>query len=303
MDMFNWPRQSRADIQEFFCTGGVWQTWTKPRGVDMVMMFCVGAGGGGGAGLSANSGNPRGGGGGGSGSSIVRALFPIMLLPDVLYIQVGTGGAGGASSGSAGAVGGVTYVSAAPNVAPAFLFAVAPNGTAPGGAAGTAAGSNAGGSGPGSASAAQMLLVSAGLFVAIAGSAGGASGAISGANGAVGGAISAFAINQVCAGSGGGTVGTNDANFAGGNLNASTSLIPSTISGGAAGGGKGPSGWTSKKPWFSTGGLGGGTNGASGVGGAGGDGAIGSGGGGGGGGVTGGAGGSGGPGYVLIVSW
>src|SRR5574343_336906 len=85
-----------ADVK-WFTPGGAatttWQVWSKPRGVQMVMILAVGAGGGGGNGFSAAAGSARGGGGGGGSGAISRVIIPAILLPDVLYVSPGVGGA------------------------------------------------------------------------------------------------------------------------------------------------------------------------------------------------------------------
>ena len=114
-----------------------------------------------------------------------------------------------------------------------------------------------------------------------------------------------FGLNglPITGGAAGGSVSATNVDVAGGNV-IGAGRIP-TLTGGAAGGGAGKSGYvvTEQTVFSALGDSGGGTNGLAGVGGAGGDGAIGSGGGGGGGGVTGGAGGNGGPGMILILWW
>jgi hypothetical protein len=306
--MIDWPQPSKGDVQEFFCTGGVWQTWTKPKGVDMVMIFCVGSGASGGGGLTGAAGSARGGGGGGGGGGAARLLVPAILIPDALYIQVGVGGAS-VGAGTLGNPGKSSFVAFAPlsafNAVNQLLDS--DNAAALGGAAGTSAGSNAGGAGATVALQGGAVLLVLGLFQAIAGGAGSASGAIAGANGAVGVQIQwQTTTNSLSLGGvGGGTVGTNNTDFAGGQfLSNGTPIIFPTIAGGLAGGGAGQPGQLFPKPFRVCGGTGGGTFGTGVVvGGRGGEGAIGCGGGGGGGGVTGGAGGRGGDGYVLIVSW
>jgi hypothetical protein len=110
LDVFHIP--SNSDNSKIFYAQGstAWQTWQKPRGAKFIQVFCLGAGGGGGGGRSSAAGG-AGGAGGGSGG-IVRALIPAFLLPDTLYIQVGTGGTAGQSgaTGAGGAVGGISYI-------------------------------------------------------------------------------------------------------------------------------------------------------------------------------------------------
>jgi len=309
--MINWPAAARGDFQEFLpiaAVGGASDarlTWLKPQGVQMVYILCIGAGGSGGGGLTGAAGTARGGGGGGGSGAVSRLLIPAMLLPDVLSVIPGTGGAS-AAAGGAGNTGIASYVILASGTnAPGYIISAAGG---LGGIAGTAAGSNAGGAAAAILSLATAAIGNLGLLVSIAGSAGSASGAIAGAVGAAGVALlwNNGTGPPICGGAGGGTVGTNNANFAGGDITAS-GIGPlggyPTIPGGLAAGGAGNPGMLLTKPWRSGGGSGGGTNGAAGVGGRGGNGNIGSGGGGGGGGVTGGASGRGGNGYVAFWSW
>jgi hypothetical protein len=306
--MINWPQPSKGNVQEFFCTGGVWQTWTKPRGVDMVMILCVGSGASGGGGLTNSAGTARGGGGGGGGGGFSRLLIPALLVPDVLFVQPGVGGAS-VGAGTLGNSGNSSIIAVSPQGAfsASNYLLVSNNSVAVGGAAGTAAGSNAGGNGATVFVSSVGVFANVGMFQAVAGGAGSASGAISGANGAIGVQIQwqASGNSVSLGGCGGGTVGSNNTDFAGGQfLGNGTPIIFPTIAGGAAGGGAGQPGQLFQKPFRVSGGTGGGTFGTGVVvGGRGGDGVIGCGGGGGGGGVTGGAGGRGGDGYVLIVSW
>ena len=301
--MIPWPIPSKGNVQEFFCTGAVWHTWTKPKGADMAFILCIGGGASGGGGLTAAAGSARGGGGGGGASGITRIFLPVLFLPDILYVQVGSGGAS-VGAGTLGNPGAISYVSLIQSTNSSATIITSGNAAAAGGAAGTSAGSNAGGNGGTAFSNANAYHVMFGIFTAIAGQNGSASGAISGANGAAGVAITwANASTCLCGGSGGGTVGTNNTDFAGGAINGIANLFP-TINGGVAAQGAGNNGSEFEKPLRCGGGSGGGTGGAAGlVGGRGGDGALGCGGGGGGGGTTGGSSGRGGDGYVAIISW
>src|SRR5207248_10669435 len=94
MDFPLWPRSSKGDFQEFLGVGTTtWQTWTKPRGVDMALIFCIGAGASGGGGLTGGPGTSRGGGGGGGGGGVTRLLVRAFWWPERLYIHVGLVGA------------------------------------------------------------------------------------------------------------------------------------------------------------------------------------------------------------------
>jgi hypothetical protein len=111
-------------------------------------------------------------------------------------------------------------------------------------------------------------------------------------------------ISQITSGGGAGAIPSGGTlSYSGASIN-STSLSP-LILGGSSNGGNGDNGYISWKPFFSTGGAGGGSS-ISGVGGDGGNGEIGSGGGSGGTtafGSSGGKGGNGGDGLVIIVSF
>lgn len=307
-DIFSIPNSETVDIQIFgaggFTTSPKWQNWVRPRGKTMAYISCIGAGGGGGAGLTGAAGSARGGGGGGASSCMSSLLIPLIFLPNQLYLHIYSGGLGGASSGNAGAVGNHSYISINQSeTSPSVLLCSGVIGASNGaGTAGTAAGSNTGGT-AGSAPT-QQILAKFGIQGSFAGMSGGNSGAIAGASGAAGVTVNLWGGNvPLAGGSGGGTVGTNNTDFAGGTITVGPSGFY-TQGGGAAGGGAGIGG-AKVYPYVLYPGLGGGTAGAAGTGGKGGDatGAPGCGGGGGGGGVTGGAGGNGGDGQVMIICW
>ena len=124
---------------------------------------------------------------------------------------------------------------------------------------------------------------------------------IGGGAGVAGGAIT-WGTLFISGGAGGGGTNTLNANGAGGAITAAGNPIFQTLSGGAAGGGKGSQGIDILgAPPISSGGSGGGAYGVS-SGGRGGNGGFGSGGAGGGAGVTGGNGGRGGDGLVIITA-
>jgi hypothetical protein len=88
--------QPNADIQVF--VGGKttvsyshWETWEKPRGAKWIYMMAVGAGGSGSTGI-AGTGSGAGGSGGGSGGQTTTFL-PAFFVPDLLFVDVGSGGA------------------------------------------------------------------------------------------------------------------------------------------------------------------------------------------------------------------
>src|SRR5208337_1225944 len=122
----------------------VWQTWKKPRGTNWIYMLGVGAGGSGGCGYT-NIGGADGGGGSGGGSGGQGSLFiPTIFVPDVLYIQCGTGGIN-VTANAAGVNGSNTYIAIEPYTTanPLTTFLLCPGGT--GGGLGSAGGSGIGG--------------------------------------------------------------------------------------------------------------------------------------------------------------
>src|SRR6185369_1086087 len=135
LDTYFLPPDSSAISQEFFVgsdagSGVGWRPWYKPRGCTFIFFTIVGAGGGGGAGF-VGAASAAGGGGGGGGGGWGQWFIPAFYLPDVLYIQVGTGGAGGKTSGQSGSGGKATYVALAPSTS------VGPIASAAGGSGGT----------------------------------------------------------------------------------------------------------------------------------------------------------------------
>ena len=305
-----------ADIQTFYghvsTTLRQWHTWRKPRGVKFIYMIGVGGGGGGSTGVN-NAVTSGGGAGGGSGAQSA-VMIPAFLVPDVLYIQCGSGGAGATTSGAAGGVGLITYVSIEPDTTlsanSTLLFA---NPGAGGGIATSTTGGTASGAGT-VATIANMPLAGRGFYSFFVGSAGTSGGASTPAAGNIQ-AVPTTGL-MVTGGTGGGGSGTTGA--AGGLFNTITGTLgqdffPGTAGGIAAAGatpaGVGVSGFTTRNFIMNYGGTGGGgaTTTAGGIAGRGGDGAPGCGGGGGGGmnttNTTIAKGGDGGPGFVLIASW
>lgn len=271
-----------------------WHCWSKPRGARLVQILCIGAGAGGGAGFSAATGA---GGGGGGGAAASRLIVMAALIPDVLWIQVATGGAGGA--GGNGANGAISIVAFQP-VTSAQNYPLLQSGASAAGF-GFAGGASSGGSAGGSESAATLALCPfSGLgTVSFNASQSGSAGGASASSGSV---MTAFTNIFLTGGAGGGGA-TNSSN--GGGINPLTAgAIPllATLAAGQGPGGRGSDGLALRMPLAYTGGTGGGGN-NTGAGGDGGDGAIGcGGGGGGGGGTTGGRGGRGGDGIVIIVA-
>lgn len=315
------PPNFNGDVQVFGSDNNAQGSfkWVKPRGVTMCYMMCIGGGGGGGGGLTGATTTARGGGGGGAASGISVLQKPAIFLPDVLLVQVGNGGVG-KGSGSAGNAGtnsiisfgsGITAINALPNI-----ILQSNNAAAGGGAAGTGAGAANGGSVP-TISTAALSGASIGFALPayLVGLVGGAGGT---ATGAVGASPTGWNTINVSGGGGGAGVNSVNTSFAGGaiNLTSNTALDFAdglvfgnpAIAGGVAGAsgtgaaGNGNAGVQLWKPFYMTGGSGGGSSDAN-IGGNGGDGGIGCGGGGGGAGTTGGTGGNGGNGFVCIISW
>ena len=89
-------------------------TWSKPTGLVMVEVVCVGAGGGGGAGSRTASGVVARGGGGGGGGTVSYAQVLAASLASTETVTIGAGGGGGAAvtadntGGAAGSSGGST---------------------------------------------------------------------------------------------------------------------------------------------------------------------------------------------------
>jgi hypothetical protein len=309
-----------CDVQSFFTDQGAntagSQKWVKPRNATMCYMIAVAGGSGGGGGRTGATTTARGGGGGGASGNIGKMLIPAIFIPDVLWVQVGNGGAGGAAN-SAGAIGlgtsiyystGLTAVTK-PNL---VVVSAANNQTAAGAGTAAAAGSAGTTGAPGT-----NATIAATAALAITSFLTGDNGVIGGAQtGAVGTDITA-GWNLVALTGGAGGAGVNNVNtgFAGGNVTLQAALdfadgaespAASIIAGGTAGGavaaGNGNSGIQLFRPFYMTGGSGGGSSDKD-VGGNGGNGGYGCGGGGGGGGTTGGTGGNGGDGFAIIISW
>jgi hypothetical protein len=272
-------------------TGGVftslnsgYQTWRKPRGVKNVYILTVGGGSSGAVGPNNAAATTGGSGGGSGGQSCV--WIPALFVPDVLYIQCGSGGRHPTTlySGGLQVGGGPSYVLLEPSTTvTANLTLLYANG----GTAGATGGGII-------ATIANMPLAARGLYTLIAGAAGAAS-----VSTGIGTSAGTSLTGLIPTGGGGG----GGAGNAGGSIlmldGLESNIIPS-ISGGAASG-NGSSGFIDKYFLYSLGGSGGGgganTNGGNGGPGAGGGGA----------GAfattPGGRPGDGGPGFVIIMSW
>ena len=296
------PAGSRADVQVFDRVATVtnlqWLTWEKPRGVSMVYAVALGGGAGGGGGFTGIAASARGGGGSGASGGVALVLIPAILIPDVLFVQVGAGGAGVGSGGGTAGSGLISHLSVAPDNGTTNLVISSSLAGPGGGGTGTAAAVGAAGAVSTNSNLGNWQGLALGSRVGN-GQVGVAGGAVAGA---IGTAQTIPTGLPIMAGAGG--AGTTSADFAGGAITGVASsrvseARPATPAAGSFDGSAGPQLW---KPFFSFGGCGGSASNA-GVGGRGGDGAIGAGGGGGGGGTTGGRGGDGGPGLVVIVSW
>lgn len=315
------PPNFNGDVQVFQCPMNAitqWQSWIKPRGVQMVSMILIGGGGGGGGGFTGVSGAARGGGAGGACSSLAFHIFPAYMLPDILKVSVGIGGAGGTGSGVNGSAGTISYVATGVGITAGStipnILAESGNAGPGGGNAGSNTGNATGGTVPtigtkarqGWAQALSLSTFTVGIV-----------GATGGSPTSAGTLINAvWNLIPLSPGAGGGGVTSAGTGFAGGVITlqsamdfadgtytpASNYLAGGTAGSGAAAGGAGSAGIQNYKPFVMTGGSGGGSADGQ-AGGAGGNGGIGCGGGGGGAGTTGGRGGNGGNGIVIISSW
>ena len=308
LDLFHLPPEATGNIQIFnqpstLSSSLQWTTWSKPRGVSMVYILCIGGGAGGGGGFTDIAGNPRGGGGGGGSSGASMLLIPAILLSDIIFVKVGHGGAGVGSGGGTAGSGIHSVISLDPRSSlPISNVLLQSSRAAPtGGGTGTAAaGGAAGVAGTQATIGNSNGRAGIGIFLAYAGQGGSAGGAQTGQAGL---SLNFSTIGiQTMGGSGGG--GTTSANFDGGNILGTTESLASDWRPreALAGSNNGSGGVWIQKLYHSYPGLGGASSNA-GVGGQGGKGGPGSGGGGGGGGTVGGTGGNGGNGLVIIVSW
>jgi hypothetical protein len=299
---FHLPTVPGRDVQIFTrlnqdqATNTEWTEWTKPLGLSMAWIFCLGGAGGGGGGFTRASG-AGGGGGGGGGSAQASVIVPLGLLPDFLYIQVGCGGQG-VSAGTAES-GTRSYVTVYPDFAVTNTLVISGAASPTGGGTGTVAAAGAAGTAGTIPVIASMPFAGLGHFALIAGQAGIIGAA---ASDTAGGAQTIPTTSILCMGGGSGA-GVSTTGAAGGAITAIASsylsqYAPAAAALGVSGSG-GPQLW---KPFFSFCGMGGGSANAA-AGGNGGYGGYGSGGGGGGSGTTGGRGGDGGNGIVIISCW
>ena len=298
LDLLHLPKPVTGNADYFYgkssSIGGIWETWEKPRGINMIRVTCIGAGGGGGGGVTDNNTGARGGGAGGGSGGVTMITVPAVILPDVLYVSVGRGGAPGATAAdgvnaSAGTAGLGSYVSIVPYTSFAaaqgiYTVCYALGGS--GGGGGTTGGTATGGAAGGQAALTQSFLGGYGNFLALAGQAGSNGGP---AAGGVGVNITYPVTGLLLSGGSGGGGGTS----AGGTVSTvNADLFPQRTTG--------QDGIELSNLLLSTGGAGGT---AAGAGSRGGHGGFGSGGGGGGAGDPGFSGGKGGNGLVVIHYW
>lgn len=286
-----------GNYQVFNANGNTQQEFVKPRGIDMLGFLVLASGGGGGGGSSGLTSTVRGGGGAGGGGGLVVATFPALILPDLMYLYVGTGGVGGAA-GQAGSGGvGNNLVNAYPSssnaaVAGSTFIQVNKGGT---GNFGTTVGGSA------SAGGGTVAQTAGGSYAMLAlnwSNSAGSAGLAGGTNAA---ATIPWAQSIAFTPSGGGSgcdASNVDFTFAG---TAASGFLPALTAPSGAGA-AGFDGWLLSNPFWPVPAIGGNSN-AAGTGGKGGKGALGGGGGGGGGGITGGAGGDGGDGVTYVFWW
>ena len=209
-----------------------WQTWQKPKNCKYVYITTIGSGGGGGGGRRSASNTTYGGGGGGSGA-IACGFFQAAVLPDVLYVQVGSGGFGGTgasiqANGGNGGSGEISYVSVGPNTGTGYI--VIQSGTV---AAGFGSGGTVSNGTLGAGETAWGLtgaFTNLGQVIAVAGQ-NGTAGATSTTN------ATSITLNKIVSGGGGGGGTSSGAVTSNGGSITGAGIVPtiSNIAGGLAG--------------------------------------------------------------------
>jgi hypothetical protein len=275
------------DYLKIFYTQGpeTWQTWYKPNKAAYVWIMCIGGGAGGfGGGVFGSAFNASGGGSGG----LSKGLFPANVLPDTLYVNVGSGSLGAAGSSINAQLTSTAAGRSIVAIQPSFdsIGIVLASGAAPAIAA--------------SAESTFSIVVNSTVSGLMH------HGILSNVGGQGGNVTTPFTVTMITGGAQGGsgtpaTAGSTIAASAIGNY------VTPAITGGSSGspGTNGAHGIWNWNPMYGLGGAGGGGS-TSGNGGNGGNGAFGCGGGGGGGaasGFTGGNGGKGGDGLVFIATF
>ena len=205
------------DIQQFYGDTSTtllqWKTWRKPRGVNWVYM--IGAGGGGSGGCGTNTGATAGGGAGGNSAAQTTLLIPAQLVPDILYIQAGTGGIGPTTSAALGVAGQPTYVTIEPSttLTPNTTLLYALGGTATATAATITVGGGVG-TPPVAATIANMCLAARGVWTALGGQNGTSGGGGTGTAAPTNGGNLTLPITglMVTGGTGGGGANNNSTN-------------------------------------------------------------------------------------------
>jgi hypothetical protein len=192
------------------------EIWTKPPGISFVHIICVGGGSGAGGTVARNAGIQVGGGGGGASGAITSTFLPAYLVPDTLYISVGTGGPGGIGDiiGSQGAAGQATWVSFWPDSNPATAVGYTlcyANQAFIAGSGGSIGGFGTGGTGPAAVTTTSLRYSQIGLRNYFAGQ--------SGANGGVPIGTSINAVYRISGGAGGGGNNNTGVVGAGGSIN------------------------------------------------------------------------------------
>jgi len=300
--------------QVFFANGvNSFHTWNKPSNCQFVHFFVLGGGGGGGGGQGSAAGNARRGGGSGGAAGGTVSLIPSAYLPNIIYIQVGSGGSNGigGTTNSNGGAGTLSYIMVSPDTSKTAANVIIQSGDAAAGGGNSGVNSGTAGIAGTIWSYTSNIFNDIGLMSPFAGQAG--------VLGQISPVPTSISISGITSGGAAGAGMIGSTAQAGGSVNAG-GYIPTMLGGPAGGsassttaGGNGSGafmtfnpnsvGYSSQQLIFTGGAGGGGSDG--GVGGSGGPGAYGSGGGGGGAGVTnsGGNGGRGGDGIVIITFW
>lgn len=296
--MFNLKNTEKSTI--FYYTGN-WDVWNKPSNTSLVYITCIGGGGGGGGGASSTS-QANNAGGGGASSPVVTNVYLASMLPDQLYVSVGSGGTSGTrvinTNGGAGGAGSLSYISVYPNTQTFNLVSVSAAGVAGGGGGGLkTSGGGAGGTAASFPTETNAVFMGMSILSAVNGQNG-----IAGtyANNAT--SFSGLTNSITCPGGGGGG-SQNGSPWSGSTIYENGLSV--RLNGGSLSSGyiHGANGLYMIQPFFTIGGSGGGGIYAAStatISGDGGNGSYGSGGGGGGGGALGGFGGRGGDGVVII---
>ena len=266
-----------------------WQTWSKPNDCNMIHILAIGPGGGGGNGIVKTAGATSGGGGGGGTSGYINLTIPAYLLPDTLYIRVGTGGTAGTLPPRYSIVVATTPTSVASPWFSSLMYMDIPTGTV--------AGNGSAGGGVGGSAIGGLNIGPVGAL--------GVSKITPGVAGQAGGLVANYDQTGIVGGGAGGSL-SSTANVTGNSITSaykqqsSVVVVPGTAAGVTS---KSGNGYSLFNPFQAFAGAGGANNNTV-AGSPGGDGGIGCGGGGGGCGLlTAGAGGLGGNALVIITCW